>query len=173
MGLEPTLPWENPLATEISLWNFSCHPWEPSQPSYISSILSTSLVVVKRFLLSVLGYKASLQLVFIWSFRMISLQFTCNSEWSWEVVSIAFTFSSTILDLTTCRHNTYLLQFIDHIPHVVFYIPMIIFMTVICTSKPFPFFHPASQPPPTCRPSVCFLYLRVKNTKSVENGDQS
>ena len=45
-----------------------------------SSILPTSLVVVKWFLLSVLGYKASLQLVFSWLFWTISLQFCCNSR---------------------------------------------------------------------------------------------
>ena len=31
-GLDPTLLRGNPLATKLSLWNFSCHLWEPSQP---------------------------------------------------------------------------------------------------------------------------------------------
>ena len=66
-------------ATEISLQNFSCCPWEPSQPSRASSALPASLVMVKWFLLSVLGYKASLQPVFSWLYRMISLPFSCNS----------------------------------------------------------------------------------------------
>ena len=79
-GLEPPLLRGKPPAAEISLQSFSCHPWEPSQPSRVSSVLPTSLVVVKWFLLSALGYKDSLQLVFSWLFRMISLQFSCNSS---------------------------------------------------------------------------------------------
>ena len=65
-GLDLTLLRSNPCprAAEISLWNFSCCPWELSQPSHASFALPTSLVVVKWFLLSVLGYKTSLQLVF-------------------------------------------------------------------------------------------------------------
>ena len=72
-GLDPTLLRGNPLATEISLWNFNCHPWEPSQPSCTSSSVCISLVVAMWLLLSVCDYKASLQLVFSWLFRMIFL----------------------------------------------------------------------------------------------------
>ena len=63
----------NNLATEIFLQNFSCHTWEPSHPSHASFAFPTSLVVVKFFLLSVCGYKASFQLVFSWLFNMIFL----------------------------------------------------------------------------------------------------
>ena len=66
--------WSIPL----ELWH---HQWEPHQPSHASSTLPTSLVVLKWFFLSVLGYKTSFQLVFSWLFRMISLQFSCNSSW--------------------------------------------------------------------------------------------
>ena len=52
MGLDPTLLRGNPPAAEISLQNFSCLPWEPSQLSSESSALPTSLIVVKWFLLS-------------------------------------------------------------------------------------------------------------------------
>ena len=79
-GLDPTLLRGNPLFTEISLWNFSCHLWEPSQASYISSSLPTTVIVVKWCFLSLLGYKVSLQLVFSRLFRMISLHFSCNSR---------------------------------------------------------------------------------------------
>ena len=75
--LDPTLLRGNPPATEISLWHFSCHPWGPSQSCHVSSTLPTYLVVVKWFLLSVPGFKASLQLLL---FRMISVQFICNSR---------------------------------------------------------------------------------------------
>ena len=68
------------LAAEISLWHFCCCLWEPGQPFCASSSLPTSLIVVKWFLLSVHGYKASLQLVFFWLFQMTSLQFSCNSR---------------------------------------------------------------------------------------------
>ena len=71
-GLDPTLLRENSPATEISLRNFSCCPWELSQPSHTSSTLPTSLLVVKWFLLFVLE-KAFLQLVFSWLLRVISL----------------------------------------------------------------------------------------------------
>ena len=51
-----------PPRTEMSLWNFSFCPWEPSQ-LFLTSVLPTSLVVVKWFLFFVLGFDASLQLV--------------------------------------------------------------------------------------------------------------
>ena len=79
-GLDPTLLMGKSLAAHISLWNFSCRPWEPSQPSCAFSPLPTILIVVTLFLLFILGYKASLQLVFSWLFRMISLQFSWNSQ---------------------------------------------------------------------------------------------
>ena len=41
-GLEPPLLRGKPPAAEISLQSFSCHPWEPSQPSRVSSVLPTS-----------------------------------------------------------------------------------------------------------------------------------
>ena len=56
-GLDATLlRGTPPPVAEISLQHFSCYPWEPSQPSCISSALPTSLIVVKWFPLSVLGY---------------------------------------------------------------------------------------------------------------------
>ena len=48
-----------PSATEMSLQNFN-FTWEPSQSSCTSSVLPTNLVVVKWFLLSVLGYSVQL-----------------------------------------------------------------------------------------------------------------
>ena len=72
-GLDPILVSGNSLAAEISLWNFSYCLWELSQPSQASSSLSTSLLVVFWFLLYVLGYKTSLQLVFSWLFGVIFL----------------------------------------------------------------------------------------------------
>ena len=79
-GLDPTLLRGKHLATEISLQHFSCRPWEPRQLSHASSALPTNHIVLKCFLLSVHGYKASLQLVFSWLFKMISLQFSSNSR---------------------------------------------------------------------------------------------
>ena len=64
-----------------------------------ASTLPAGLLVVNWFLLSVLGYKASFQLVFSWLFRMIFLQFSCNS--SLEEVCAASTYSSAILDLSS------------------------------------------------------------------------
>ena len=64
-GLDPTFLRGNLLATKISLWNFSCHPWDPSQSYCAFSTLPACYVVVKRLLLSVCGYKASLQLVLV------------------------------------------------------------------------------------------------------------
>ena len=65
-------------------------PWEPSRPSHMSSTLPTSPVVVKWFLLSVRGYKASVKLLFNWLFRMIVLySVTVTPDWSWEDVSVA------------------------------------------------------------------------------------
>ena len=63
-----------------SLWHFSCRPWESRHSSWLSSALPTGHIVVKCFLLSVYGYKTSFQLVFSWLFKMISLQFNCNSR---------------------------------------------------------------------------------------------
>ena len=100
-GLDPTLLRGKAPAAEISLLNFSCLPWEPSQPSCTSSALPTSLILVKWFLLFVHGYKASLHLAFSWLFRMISLQFSCNFRFVLGVVSVASTYSSTILDFST------------------------------------------------------------------------
>ena len=71
-GLDPTLR-GIPLSAEISLCNFSCHPWEHSQSSHASPASPISQAVMKWFLPSVCGYKASLQLVFSWLFRMIFL----------------------------------------------------------------------------------------------------
>ena len=71
-GLDFTLLRGNPKATEISLQKFRDCIWENSHPSCKSYSLPTSLVV-KWFLLSVLGYKASLQLVFSWLFWIITL----------------------------------------------------------------------------------------------------
>ena len=53
----PYFSGEIPSAAEISLWNFSCHLWESSQPSRAPPILHTSHVVVKWFLLSVLDIR--------------------------------------------------------------------------------------------------------------------
>ena len=64
-GLDCTLLRGNHPATEISLWNFSSCPWEPSQPSCASFALP---VTSWWLFLSVFGYKASLQLVFSWLF---------------------------------------------------------------------------------------------------------
>ena len=66
------------LAAEISLWHFSCHPWESSQLYLLSSALPTTYIVLECFLLSVCVYEASLQLLFSWLFKMISPQFSCN-----------------------------------------------------------------------------------------------
>ena len=79
-SLEPTLLRGNSLAAEISLQNFSCHPCEPSQPSCAFSTFPTSHIVVKWFLMSIHGYKGSLQLVFSWLFWMTYIQFSCNSR---------------------------------------------------------------------------------------------
>ena len=79
-GLDPTLPRGDPLAAEMFLQPFSCHLWELSQPSCVSSALGTSHVVVKLFLLSVHGYKASLLLLFSCLLQMIPLKFICNSS---------------------------------------------------------------------------------------------
>ena len=76
-GLDPTLiRGKHPGHWNIPQ-NFSCCSWELRQPSHTSSTLPTYLVVVKWFLLSVPGFKASLQLLL---FRMISVQFICNSR---------------------------------------------------------------------------------------------
>ena len=67
-GLDPTLLRGSPSAAEISLQNFSCCLWEPSQPSRASSSLPTSLAVVKWFLLCpwLQGFSpASVQLVIL------------------------------------------------------------------------------------------------------------
>ena len=77
-GFRPDTCQGHPPTAEISLWHFSCCPWEPSQPSHVSFRLLTSHIVVKCFFLSVLGYKASVWLVLHWLFWMISLQFSCN-----------------------------------------------------------------------------------------------
>ena len=70
-GLDPTVHRGTPSATEISLPHFSCHLHQPSQPSRAFSIVPTSHIVVMWLLPSVYEYKASLQLVFSWLFRMI------------------------------------------------------------------------------------------------------
>ena len=44
-GLDPILLRGNAPSTDISLQNFRCHLWEPSQPSH-ASLLPDSLVVV-------------------------------------------------------------------------------------------------------------------------------
>ena len=79
-GLDPAFLRGNPPAAAISQQKFSCCMREHGHPSRTSSALPISLVMVKWFLLSVLGFRASLQLVFSWLFRMISLQFSCNSR---------------------------------------------------------------------------------------------
>ena len=71
-GLDPTLLRGKPP----SCWNI---PLELQLLPLGTSVLPTSLAVVKWFLLSVLGYKASLQQGFSWLFWMISLWFCCNS----------------------------------------------------------------------------------------------
>ena len=48
-----------------SFWNSSCCLREPSQSSCVFSVLPTSLIVVKWFLLSVLGYKARFLLFYV------------------------------------------------------------------------------------------------------------
>ena len=53
----------------------------------------------KWLLLPVLGYKASPQIVFIWLFNTISLQFVVIIVWSGEKFSAASTYSPIILDL--------------------------------------------------------------------------
>ena len=55
--------------------------------------------MVKWFLLFVHGIKASIQLVFSWLFRIIFYNLVVIPEWSWEEVSVASTYSSTILNL--------------------------------------------------------------------------
>ena len=75
-----------------------------AQPTLSCLLCTPYHVVVKLFLLSVHGYKASLQLVFSWLFKVIFLQFSCNFIWSWEEVSVGSTYSSTILDLGV--HNS-------------------------------------------------------------------
>ena len=72
-GLYPMLLRGNPAATEVFLQNLSYCLWEPSQPFHSSSALPISFVVVKWFLLSVCGYKASLQFLFSWLCRMFFL----------------------------------------------------------------------------------------------------
>ena len=79
MRFRPHTFQRKPLATEISPCHFSCSLWELSQLSRVF-VLPTSHIVVKCFLLSVSGYKASIQVVFSWLFQMISLQFSCNSR---------------------------------------------------------------------------------------------
>ena len=74
MGFRPHTSQGDSPTTEIYFQNFSCHPLEPSQLSRAFSALPSSLVVVKWFLLSVLRYKALLQLMFSWLLRMLSLQ---------------------------------------------------------------------------------------------------
>ena len=86
-------------------------------PSCISSALPTSLIVVKWFLLPVVGYEpcpASVPLV-IWntSFQDLSSLSGCFlyslvaiPDWSWEEVSVASTYSSAILDLTLINFKT-------------------------------------------------------------------
>ena len=76
-ALDPTSLRRNPTTTAVSLQTFNYCPWEPSQPSHITT-LPTSHIVVKWFLLSVCDYKASLLLVFSWFFRILSVQFNCN-----------------------------------------------------------------------------------------------
>ena len=80
MGFRPHTSQGQSQVAKISLWNFSCFLWETSQPSCDAFALPSSHVVMKWFLLSALGYKSSLQLMFSWLFRMISLQFSCNSS---------------------------------------------------------------------------------------------
>ena len=53
LGLCPILLRRKTPVTEISLQDFCCLLWEPSQPSYIGSALPTSLVVVMWLLPSV------------------------------------------------------------------------------------------------------------------------
>ena len=83
------------------------NPWQLKYPSgdqlppvgaqpALFSALPTSDVVVNWLLLSALYYNASLQLVFSWLLRMISLQFSCNPVRSWEEIDVASTYSSAI-----------------------------------------------------------------------------
>ena len=86
-GSNDTLLRGVPLATEIFLWHFSCHPWELSQPSHVSSTLHISHIMVKMFLLSVCSYQAFCCSV------VYSRIFLCNlvvlPDSSWEEVSVA------------------------------------------------------------------------------------
>ena len=68
------------LASEISLWHFSCHLLGPNRPSHVSSSLRTHYVVVNWFLLSVHAYKTFLQILVSWLFWTVSLQFSSNSS---------------------------------------------------------------------------------------------
>ena len=71
-----------------------------AQPaSHVSSALATSPIVVKWFLLSVHGYKASLQLVFSWFSGCFFYHLVVIADWSWKEVSVASTYSSAMLDL--------------------------------------------------------------------------
>ena len=100
-GLNPThfrgIPPPPLLAGEMSLWTFSWHLWEHSQPSCASSTLPTYLDVVMWLLLSVHGHKVSFQLVlnlggFLYNSVVIPVL-------SWEEVNVACTYSSAFLGL--------------------------------------------------------------------------
>ena len=70
-----------------------------AQPALLHLLYTPYQTHGKWFLLSVLGYKASLQLVFSWLFMMIYLQFSLIPDWSWEELSVVSIYSSAILDL--------------------------------------------------------------------------
>ena len=80
LGFEPTLlrgilqSLKYPSGSSASTFG------SPASPVTCPPALPTSHVVLKCFLLSVHGCKASLQLVFSGLFKMISLQFCCNSR---------------------------------------------------------------------------------------------
>ena len=78
LRFRPHTSQEQPPSCCNILLDLQLPPVEPSQPSGVSA-LPTSHVVVKWFLLSVHGYKVSLHVVCSWLFRMLSLQFSCNS----------------------------------------------------------------------------------------------
>ena len=105
-GLDLTLLRGNPLKYSSSP---SAAAWQPSQPSHISSTLHTNHFVVKLFLLSVCGYKTSLHYCSV----VYSGWFLCNlvviSDWPWEEVSVASTYSSAICKSVIISLNRFLI----------------------------------------------------------------
>ena len=82
-GLDPTLLRETPWLLKYLFGTSSAARGSPAIPLMLllNSLPVYQSVVVKYFILSVCGYKASFPLVFSWLVeKMISLQFSCNSR---------------------------------------------------------------------------------------------